>query len=167
LTGCLDGQDGRENRARWNRILVTASVEDSETMESRLPELRELVDQLDRLVPKEGARLRLRADGEGTAAGTQRGYLRLGIEMLRAALAPVDTGTADHRPHLPLTIDYLMTPDSVTPFEVCEIVDDPDRLPAPERKLGALGQLMAALIAVVVLGLIGLGAAAMLSSILR
>jgi hypothetical protein len=136
-------------------------------MESSLPELRELVERLDRLVPKEGARLRLRAEGEAAAAGTQRGYLRLGIEMLRAALDPAATGSADHRPHLPLAIDYLMTPDSATPFEVCEIVDDPDRLPPPERKLGAIGQLMAALIAVVVLGLIGLGAAAILSRIMR
>jgi hypothetical protein len=134
-------------------------------VESSLPELRELVDRLDRLVPKEGARLRIPTDAEGHTAGTQRGYLRLGIEVLRAALAPVET--ADHRPHLPLAIDYLMTPDSVTPFEVCEIVDDPDRLPPPERKLGAIGQLMAALIAVVVLGLIGLGAAAILSRIMR
>ena len=134
-------------------------------MEGSLPELRDLVDQLDRLVPKEGARLRLRADGETTAAGTQRGYLRFGIEILRAALAPVEA--ADHRPHLPLAIDYLMTADSVTPFEVCEIVDDPDRLPAPERKLGALGQLIAAMIAVIVLGIIGLGVAAVLSRIMR
>jgi hypothetical protein len=133
-------------------------------VESSLPELRALVDQLDRLVPKEGARLRIPTDTDGNTAGTQRGYLRLGIEMLRAALA-VETG--DHRPYLPLAIDYLMTTDSGTPFEVCEIVDDPDRLPAPERKLGALGQLMAALIAVVVLGLIGLGAAAILSRIMR
>jgi len=134
-------------------------------MEGSLPELRDLVDQLDRLVPKEGARLRLRADGETAAAGTQRGYLRFGIEILRAALAPVEA--ADHRPHLPLAIDYLMTADSVTPFEVCEIVDDPDRLPAPERKLGALGQLIAAMIAVIVLGIIGLGVAAVLSRIMR
>jgi hypothetical protein len=136
-------------------------------MESRLPELRELVDQLDRLVPKEGARLRMRAGGEATTAGTQRGYLRLGIEILRTALGPVEAGSAEHRPQLPLAIDYLMTADSESPFEVCEVVDDVDRLPAPVRKLGAVGQLMAALIAVVVFGLIGLGAAAMLSWIMR
>ena len=136
-------------------------------MESHFPELRELVDQLDRLVPKEGARLRMRGDAEGTTAGTQRGYLRLGIEMLRAGLAPVEAGQADHRPQIPLAIDYLMTADSESPFEVCEVVDDPDNLPPPVRKLGAVGQLMAALIAVAVLGLIGLGAAAMLSWILR
>ena len=136
-------------------------------MESSLPELRELVDQLDRLVPKEGARLRLRSDPDATTAGTQRGYLRLGIEMLRAALAPVEADQVNHRPQIPLAIDYLMTADSESPFEVCEVVDDPDGLPAPVRKLGAVGQLMAALIAVVVLGLIGLGAAAMLSWIMR
>lgn len=136
-------------------------------MESRLPELRELVDQLDRLVPKEGARLRIPADAGGNTAGTQRGYLRLGIEMLRAAAAPVEAGEAYDRPHLPLAIDYLMTADSESPFEVCEVVDDPDRLPARVQKLGPVGQLMSALIAVVVLGLIGLGAAAMLSWIFR
>jgi hypothetical protein len=137
-------------------------------MESGLPELRDLVDRLDRLVPKEGARLRMPADADGnTTAGTQRGYLRLGVELLRAGLNPADPGGAGERAHVPLDVDYVMTSDSRPPFEVCEIVDDPDHLPARARKLGPAGQLMAALIAVVVLGLIGLGAAAVLSWMMR
>jgi hypothetical protein len=137
-------------------------------MESGVPELRDLVDRLDRLVPKEGARLRMPADADGnTTAGTQRGYLRLGVEILRAGLDPADPGVAGERAHVPLDIDYLMTSDSRPPFEVCELVEDPDHLPPRARKLGPVGQLMAALMAVAVLGLIGLGAAAVLSWMMR
>jgi hypothetical protein len=136
-------------------------------MESGLPELRDLVDRLDRLVPKEGARLRMPADADGnTTAGTQRGYLRLGVELLRAGLDPTDPVPGE-RVHVPLVIEYLMTSDSQPPFEVCELAEDPDHLPPRARKLGAVGQLMAALMAVVVLGLIGLGAAAVLSWMMR
>lgn len=133
-------------------------------MENRLPELRELVDQLDRLVPKEGAKLRIPSDPDGNAtAGTQRGYLRLAIELLRAGLHPLERGHEQDIPHIPLDIDYLLTPDSKAPFDVCEVVDDVERLPPRVQKLGPFGQLIAALLGVVVVGLIIVGAAAMLS----
>jgi len=123
---------------------------------------RELVDQLDGLVPKEGARLRIPADPDGsTTIGTQRGYLRLGIEFLRAGLEPLEPG--ENAPYLPLSIEYLVTADSETPFDLCEVVDDPDRLPPRVRRLGPFGQLMAALFAVIVLGVAVLGAMAVVS----
>jgi hypothetical protein len=54
------------------------------------------------------------------------------------------------------------TPDSETAFELGEIDESVERL-LRSKKLGALGQLTAALIAVVVLGLILLGVAALAS----
>jgi hypothetical protein len=128
-----------------------------------MQELRELVDQLDRLIPKEGARLKIPADSEGkTTIGTQRGYLRLGVELLRAGLNP--TAPAEPEiPQLPLDIAYLLTPDSETPFNLCEIDEDVDQLPARRKRLGALGQLLAALVTVAALGLIVLGVGAALS----
>ena len=127
-------------------------------------ELRELVDQLDGLVPKEGAKLRIPADPDGhTTIGTQRGYLRLGIELLRAGLDPLEPGERNNIPYLPLSIEYLVTADSETPFDLCEVVDDPERLPPRVRKLGPVGQLMATLFGVIALGLVVLGAAAAVS----
>jgi hypothetical protein len=133
-------------------------------VENHLPELRELANQLDRLVPREGAKLRLPSDPDGsTTAGTQRGYLRLAIELLRAGLQPLERGDEHDVPHIPLDIDYLLTPDSTSPFDLCEVVDDVERLPPRVQKLHPLGQLIAALLAVAVVGLIIVGAAAILS----
>jgi hypothetical protein len=132
-----------------------------------LAELRRLVDQLDTLVPKEEARLRIPSDPDGhETTGTRRGYLRLGIEFLRAGLAPT-TANGGGAAHLPLEIDYLLTPDSATPFEVCEVDADVEGLPPRARKLGAVGQLLAALAAVSIVGLILVGAAAVLARMFR
>jgi hypothetical protein len=133
-------------------------------VENHLPELRELANRLDGLVPKEGAKLRLPNDPDGnTTAGTQRGYLRLAVELLRAGLQPFERGDEHDIPHIPLDIDYLLTPDSKSPFDLCEVVEDVERLPPRLQKLGPLGQLIAALLAVAVVGLMIVGAAAMLS----
>jgi hypothetical protein len=126
-------------------------------------ELRDLVEELDRLIPKEGAKLKIPADQDGnTTVGTQRGYLRLGVELLRAGLAPT-TDPLPEIPRIPLDIGYLLTPDSETPFDLCEIDEQVESLPARARKLGPLGQLLAAVITVALLGLLLVGAAAVLS----
>jgi hypothetical protein len=130
-------------------------------------ELRELVDELDRLVPREGAKLKMPADTDGnTTVGTQRGYLRLGVELLRAGLAPIDS-TPSEIPRIPLDITYLLTADSRTPFELCEIDERVEELRPVDRKLGALGQLLAAVVAVVVLGLLLIGAGVAISWLRR
>ncbi len=133
-------------------------------MENDLPELRELANHLDRLIPKEGAKLRLPSEPDGhTTAGTQRGYLRLAVELLRAGLQPLERGEKHDLPHLPLDIDYLLTPESGSPFDLCEVVEDWEQLPPRVQKLGPFGQLIAALLAVAVVGLMIVGAAAILS----
>jgi hypothetical protein len=143
--------------------IAIPSPDDRTNVENRLPELRELVGQLDRLVPREGAKLRIPNDPDGnTTIGTQRGYLRLGIEFLRAGLAPT-AGSDREVPRIPLDVEYLLTQDSDAPFDRCEVHDDVERLPPRARKLGPLGQLLAALVAVAVVGLILMGAAAALA----
>jgi hypothetical protein len=128
-----------------------------------VPELRELVEELDRLVPKEGAKLKIPADPGGHATiGTQRGYLRLGVEMLRAGLAPIGASELESA-RIPLDIDYLLTPDSQPPFDRCEIDEEVDRLPPRSKTLGPLGQLLAALVTVAALGLIVIAAGIFLS----
>jgi len=79
------------------------------------------------------------------------------------------SGAADEHgiPHIPLDIEYLLTPESETPFDLCEIDDAVERLPPSSRKLGAFGQLFAALVAVAVVGLILIGAAAVVGWMFR
>ena len=69
----------------------------------------------------------------------------------------------DDDPDREPTPRHLLTPDSETPFGLCEIDDDVDQLPARSKMLGALGQLVAALVTVAALGLIVLGVGAALS----
>jgi uncharacterized glyoxalase superfamily protein PhnB len=59
-------------------------------------------------------------------------------------------------------VDDLLTPESGSPFDLGE-VEDLERLPPGGQELGPFGQLISALLAVVVVGLIIVGAAAMLS----
>jgi hypothetical protein len=131
------------------------------------PELRDLVDELDRRIPKAGARLKLPADQDlDTTVGTQLGYLRLGVEFLRAGLDPIADSPSEI-PRIPLDIGYLLTPDSKTPFDLCEIDEEVERLPARARKLGALGQILTAVVTVALIGSLLVGAAAVFSWFFR
>lgn len=121
-------------------------------------ELEALVERLDRLVPKEDAHLTIpAAAGADSTVGDRRGYLRFGVEMLRAALRPV---AADEE--LPARIapqlDYLLTPGSKPPFELCEIDESIASRPPVASALGAFGQLGAAIVAVGVIILLFIGA---------
>ncbi len=132
-----------------------------------MPGIEELVDELDRLIPREGAKLRMPADADGIAtAGTRLGYLRLGVELLRAGLSPsTETEAGAHR--IPLDVEYLLTPDSVPPFERCEIDEDVERRPPRRKELGAFGQIMAGIGVAGVLALLLLGLLAVLSRLFR
>lgn len=135
-------------------------------MENELQELGEIVDRLDLLIPRDGATLRIPGDPDGnTTVGTQQGYLRLGVELLKAGLHPQALGDAHDIPHLPVDAGYLLAPGSKSPFELCELVDEVPPLPARSGALGALGQLFAAVLAVIAVGLIVIGALAVFSRI--
>ena len=104
-------------------------------------ELRDLVDRLDRLVPSEGAHLTLPADAEGrTTAGNRAGYLRLGIELLQAALAPLPASDEAPARVVP-QVEGLLTEGSRAPFELCELDESIGSRPPAQSRLGAFGQM--------------------------
>ena len=116
--------------------------------EAREAELEELVTRLDRLVPKEGAHLTIPANKDGhTTVGNRLGYLRFGVEILRAALRPAP-GSDDAAPRILPELDHLLTRDSEAPFDFCEIDESIASRPPVASKLGPLGQLAAGLLVV-------------------
>jgi hypothetical protein len=120
-------------------------------------ELRDLVDQLDRLIPTEGAKLMIPSDPDGnTTLGTERGYLRLGIEILRATLArqPADDRGVSR---IPLDISSLLTQESDTPFDLCEVDDQVERWHPRFNTAGRVAQAAGILAVLVVLTLILIG----------
>jgi hypothetical protein len=122
-------------------------------------ELQVLVDRLDRLVPKEGAHLTLPADAEGrTTAGNRAGYLRLGIELLRAALSPVPASDETPARVVP-RVEELLTEGSRAPFELCELDESIASRPPAQSRLGAFGQMGAGVGVVLILILAFIGAA--------
>lgn len=133
-------------------------------MNNELDELKTLVDALDRAIPRDRAHLRIPGDPDGnTTLGTQQGYLRLGVEFLKAGLDPRAVGESHDLPHIPLDVAYLLSPGSRSPFELCELVDEVPPQPWRTGALGALGQLFAAGVAVVAVGLVLIGTVAVLS----
>src|SRR4051812_14714301 len=92
----------------------------------------ELVSKLDALVPRDGARVSLAQYGggpdESRVIANQRGYLRLGIEFLKAAFAP-------HEKHLvKADIRYLLTEDSDVSFNWFERRENLPKRTAEEGK---------------------------------
>jgi hypothetical protein len=115
--------------------------------EAREAELEELVARLDRLVPKQGAHLTIPANRDGyTTVGNRLGYLRFGVEMLRAALRPTP-GSDDAAPRILPELEHLLT-EGDTPFDLCEIDESIASRPPVASKLGPLGQLAAGLLVV-------------------
>jgi hypothetical protein len=122
-------------------------------------ELQDLVDRLDHLVPKEGAHLTLPADAEGrTTAGNRAGYLRLGIELLRAALSPLPA-SEEAPTRVVLQVDELLTEGSRAPFELCELDESIGSRPPAQSRLGVFGQMGTGVGVVLILILAFVGAA--------
>ena|SRR5581483_10875104 len=71
-------------------------------------DIRRRVDELDAAVGKEGARLLIYCEHPEPDSceliGNRQGYLRAGVELLRAALAPLAPGDSI----TPVKIDYLI-----------------------------------------------------------
>lgn len=129
-------------------------------------ELRALVERLDRLVPREGAHLTVPSDPEGHAsAGSRRGYLRLGTELLRAALDPLPGGE-DQPARIEPELGYLLTPDSRAPFDLCEVDESIVSRPPVRTRLGAPAQLLTGVVVVGLLVLLFVAAALVLGRLL-
>ena len=94
-------------------------------------ELADIVDQLDRRVPREGAWIELKQYGggpdEGQVIGNREGYLRLGVEFLKAAAAKAPNEPIAEAAH-PVSVDleYLIDESSTINFDWFEICNRPE-----------------------------------------
>jgi hypothetical protein len=139
--------------------------------------LQALVDELDRMVPREGAvvweeqGLHAREDDDDTVyCGNRLGYLRLGIELLKVADAP---GAEDEPTRVPADLGYLVNADGMrrepAVFERRDI--DPSELLAmrepPGRAALALGCFVGVPVALFVVASLWVGAATLLGRIVH
>ena len=125
--------------------------------EAREAEVRELVERLDRLIPKQGAHLAIPGDPDGrTTVGSRLGYLRFGVEFLVASLRPLPASEAAPFRIEP-ELDYLLGEGAAAPFALCEVDEAIGSRPPVRSGLGALGQLVAGVLAVVALILLFIG----------
>ena len=79
-----------------------------------LEDIKTMVEQLNVMVPKDSAKVQIKQYGggpdESQITATQRGYLRLGIEFMRAAFAPKNNPKSPNS--VDLDLDYLFPEDS-------------------------------------------------------
>jgi hypothetical protein len=116
--------------------------------------LRDLVGSLNRLVPRDGAHLMLAGDANSkTTVGNRAGYMRLGVELLTAALLPL-SGSDTEPPRIEPDLDYLLTPGSRSPFTLCEIDESIVSRPPVASGLGLFGQLVAGVLIVAAIALL-------------
>jgi len=97
-------------------------------------ELSALIGRLERELPREHARVKLHQYGGGPdecqIVANRAGYLRLGVEFLKGALAP--SINPKEPAGVPVTIDYLITGDSSVNFDWFERREDlPEQSTAP------------------------------------
>jgi len=123
----------------------------------REAEIAMLVARLRGLVPKEGAHITLpEASSSGGVIGNRLGYLRLGIELLTAALHPLP-GSEWEPARIAPELDDLLTADSGGMFDRCELDESIASRPPAEARLGPIGHVVAgvALVALVLLLFVG------------
>lgn len=139
-------------------------------------EIERIVQTLDAAVPRDGAHVRIEqldsGPNETVVAANRTGYLRLGIELLKAAFAAERAPTPEDAPaqeegrgeqptedpskpalaSIVVDLDYLLTPDSMvrfTGFERGELeVRDTPAGSAPSHKLLTVGCLILAAVGV-------------------
>jgi hypothetical protein len=100
-------------------------------------QVRRLVEELDRKVPRWGAQVRLDNYGGGPVecgfVGTRTGYLRYGVEMLKAGLEEPEEGPGPAFKVEP-ELAYLLSPETEVAFQ--EFVRDEELKPLPAGKAG-------------------------------
>src|SRR5271167_2697647 len=88
-------------------------------------QIKKMIADLDAAVPRDGARVHLSQYGggpdESKVIANQRGYLRLGIEFLRAAFAPSSPKSQET---IETDLRYLLTEDSTVGFDWFERRED-------------------------------------------
>ena len=104
--------------------------------------IQRLVEELDGLVQRDGAWVRMEQYGggpdEGRIVANQTGYLRLGIELLKGGSAPL-SGEGG-RFVAAVDLRYLITDDSVIGFD--EFIRDDSAMPSPPSAAGGLGAML-------------------------
>jgi hypothetical protein len=123
-------------------------------------QIKKMVADLDAAVPRDGARVYLSQYGggpdESKVVANQRGYLRLGIEFLRAAFAQPSPKAQEQ---IQADLRYLLTDDSTVGFDWFERREDLfsgiQTKRKPSRFVPAI--IVLGLIASLILAIIGLG----------
>jgi hypothetical protein len=124
-----------------------------------LEDIHNIVAELDENVSKESATIGLYQYGgpdESNMVGTRNGYLRLGIEFLKAAATPADEGSS--ATVVDVVLGYLLADDSTIFFDTFELAEE---LPYRESEDGwgdkfFIYSIKAVLISVPILALVGL-----------
>lgn len=88
-------------------------------------ELSSIVNRLDQDISRENARITIQKYGgdltEAFVVGTPNGYLRLGVEFLKAGLAPY---ASPERADIDVDVEYLIHDDSDVQFDYFERRED-------------------------------------------
>lgn len=125
-----------------------------------MEQIKKMVAELDAAVPRAGARVYLSQYGggpdESKMVANQRGYLRLGIELLQAAFAPPSPKTQQQ---IQVDLRYLLTDDSTVGFDWFERREDLAAATRAERRRSRLipAILLFGLVAGLMLAAIGFG----------
>lgn len=119
--------------------------------------IREVIAGLDGAVPRDGARVSLVQYGggpdESQIIANQDGYLRLGIECMKAAFSAKGASDSNTPNAIVLDLGYLLTSDSTIHFDWCERREPESN---PDRP-GSIGdRLVPALLLGFVTGFLGL-----------
>jgi hypothetical protein len=126
-------------------------------------QIARLIEELDCAITRDDAKLVIHLDHDDEAAGVcefignRKGYLRLGIEMLRAAAAPLEPNAL----FTPISLDYLLRPRSLGVKTITRLEEVDSALPPPKKRnwknrAGAVG-CIAVLVFLAVCALTGLG----------
>jgi hypothetical protein len=124
-----------------------------------LEELRSRIEELDEGVTKDNARIRIYRwggdDDESVMIATRNGYLRLGIEFLKAGVAPDPPYPPDSSIHVDL--EYLIDDNSTVFFENFELVETlpPEETAETWKDTVVIYAILTVLVALLLLAVIG------------